>query len=206
MTSRLETELAEHVFAVQRTVLHRASLIGEIADCFTDCFQRGNKLLICGNGGSAADAQHVAAEFVNRFRFDRSALPAIALTTDTSILTSIGNDYTFERIFSRQVEALGQKGDVLVGISTSGRSASVLRALRAARERGLTTVGFTGAKGRRIMASLCDHCLSIPSTDTARIQECHEFIWHVICGMVEQRVFAKEHRGRPRPSGRRQKK
>ena len=199
-TVRLQAESRSHVRVLQQTISRCSPVIVKLVECITDCFLRGNKLLVCGNGGSAADAQHVAAEFVNRFRFDRGALPAIALTTDTSILTSVGNDHAFEFIFSRQVEALGRKGDVLVGISTSGRSASVLKALKIARERGLTTIGFTGAKGRKTMEPVCDRCLSIPSADTARIQECHEFIWHVICGMVEQDIFAKGRRFHTRSS------
>lgn len=194
LTVRLQAESRSHVLVLQQTIGRCSPVIVELAECIADCFQRGSKLLICGNGGSAADAQHVAAEFVNRYRFDRGALPAIALTTDTSILTSIGNDHAFELIFSRQVEALGRKDDVLVGISTSGRSANVLKALRAARNRGLTTVGFTGANGRKTMRPLCDHCLAIPSADTARIQECHGFVWHAISGMVEQGIFAKVQR------------
>ena len=162
-----------------------------ITERITECFKQGNKILLCGNGGSAADAQHVAAEFINRFRFDRPALPAIALTTDSSILTCIGNDLTFENIFSRQVEALGIKGDILVGISTSGHSANVLKALGTARAKSLTTIGFTGQKGRDPMSANCDYCLVIPSSDTARVQECHEFIWHVICGAVEKQLFSQ---------------
>ncbi|MCX6007717.1 MAG: SIS domain-containing protein, partial [Chloroflexi bacterium] len=166
-----------------------ASLIGDIVECICRCFQQGNKLMLCGNGGSAADAQHVAAEFINRFRLDRRALPAIALTTDTSILTCIGNDSSFENIFSRQVEAVAMKGDILVGISTSGRSANVLKALDAARLLGVTTVGFTGTGGQETMGPRCDYCLVVPSMDTARIQESHAFVWHVICGMVERALF-----------------
>ena len=125
-------------------------------------------------------------------RFDRPALPAIALTTDTSILTAIGNDSSFDFVFSRQVEALAVKGDILVGISTSGSSTNVLKALDIARAKGVTTVSFTGEKGRETIGTKCDYCLVIPSTDTARIQECHEFVWHVICGLVEQTLFSKQ--------------
>jgi D-sedoheptulose 7-phosphate isomerase len=188
----IETELLSHKQVLEETIHQSAQLIDELTNGIIKCFQQGNKLLLCGNGGSAADAQHVAAEFINRFRFDRDALPAIALTTDSSILTCIGNDSAFENIFSRQVEALARKGDILVGISTSGGSANVLKALDAARSRGITTVGFTGEKGRETMGAKCDYCLVISSTDTARIQECHEFVWHVICGTVEQTLFSKE--------------
>jgi D-sedoheptulose 7-phosphate isomerase len=156
-----------------------------------ECFRKGNKILLCGNGGSAADSQHMASEFVNRFRLERAALPAIALTVDTSILTSIGNDSSYGFTFSRQVEALAKPGDVLAAISTSGGSPNILKALEAARERGIKTVGFTGEKGRQVMASKCALCLVVPSADTPRIQEVHEFVWHAICGMVEQALFVK---------------
>jgi D-sedoheptulose 7-phosphate isomerase len=187
---RIETELQAHVDVLKRTVSKSGPLFGELVRCLCDCFQRGNKLLLCGNGGSAADAQHVAGEFVNRFRFNREALPAIALTTDTSILTCVGNDASFEEVFSRQVQALGAKGDVLVGISTSGRSANVLKALDAARSRNLLTIGFTGARGRETLGPKCDFCFAVASDDTPRIQEAHEFAWHFICGAVEARLFA----------------
>lgn len=187
----INTELLSHIQTLEQTISQSTPLIIELVECLVQCFRNGNKLLLCGNGGSAADAQHVAAEFINRFRFDRPALPAIALTNDTSILTAIGNDSSFDFVFSRQVEALVVKGDILVGISTSGRSANVLRALDTARTKGATTVGFTGEKGREVMGTKCDYCLVIPSADTARIQECHEFVWHVICGNVEQTLFLK---------------
>lgn len=185
----ITNEYQDHVKALELTVSQNSELILQLSKLFCECFRRGNKLMICGNGGSAADAQHVAAEFVNRFRFDRAPLAAIALTTDTSILTCVGNDSNFDYIFSRQVEAWSAKGDILVGISTSGRSANVLKALEVARTRDVITVGFTGEKGRENMAGKCDHCLVIPSADTARIQECHEFVWHVVCGMVEAELF-----------------
>jgi D-sedoheptulose 7-phosphate isomerase len=185
----LSVELREHARVLERTASESRELILQLADLFVHCFEGGGKLLLCGNGGSAADAQHVAAEFVNRFRLDRAALPAIALTTDSSILTCIGNDLAFESIFSRQVEALSAEGDILVGISTSGRSANVLKALDAARARGVTTVGFTGQNGLKIMSPKCDYCLAVCSADTARIQECQIFIWHVICGLVEDRLY-----------------
>lgn len=185
----LITELEAHTFVLQRTVAGCREIIAEIAKNIITCFHNGNKVLLCGNGGSAADAQHVAAEFINRFRFDRPALPAIALTTDTSMLTAIGNDSSFDFVFSRQVEALAVKGDILLGISTSGSSANVLKALDVARTKGVVTVGFTGENGRETMGEKCDYCLVIPSADTARIQECHEFVWHVICGVVENQLF-----------------
>lgn len=150
----------------------------------------GRKLMLCGNGGSAADAQHWAAELVSRFLYDRPGLPAIALTVDTSILTAIGNDYGYERVFSRQVEALGVAGDVLFGLSTSGRSPNILAAMRAARERGVATVGFTGSgPGAADLGAVCDVLIQVPSASTPRIQEGHEVIGHVICEMVEAEIF-----------------
>ncbi|MBE3037725.1 MAG: D-sedoheptulose 7-phosphate isomerase [Chloroflexi bacterium] len=187
--STLVTELKTHQTVLEQTVEQTADVIEQITDAIIRCFRQGNKLLICGNGGSAADAQHVAGEFVNRFRYDHAALPAIALTTDTSILTCIGNDSAFENIFSRQVEALAKPGDILVGISTSGGSPNILKALDTARALGLTTIAFTGEKGREKMDPKCDLCLVVPSTDTPRIQESHIFVWHVICGVVEQTIF-----------------
>ena len=151
---------------------------------------RGNKLLICGNGGSAADAQHWAGELVSRFLYDRPGLPAIALTTDSSIMTAIGNDYGYERLFSRQVEALGAKGDVLFALSTSGRSPNVIAALKAAREKGMVTVGFTG-EGGGDMPPLCDILLRVPSAATPRIQEGHEALGHAICALVEATLFPR---------------
>ena len=193
----IETELSSHIQVLETMVRQSASVVNDVAVAIATCFRRGNKLLICGNGGSAADAQHVAAEFINRYRLDRGALPAIALTTDTSILTSIANDSSFEDVFSRQVDAIATEGDVLVGISTSGRSANVLKALNVARARHAVTVGFTGQGGRETMAGICDFWLIVPSTDTGRIQECHEFAWHVICGIVERTLLPEGAETRP---------
>jgi D-sedoheptulose 7-phosphate isomerase len=148
----------------------------------------GGKLMICGNGGSAADAQHWAGELVSRFHYDRPGLPAIALTVDSSILTAIGNDYGYGRVFARQVEALGREDDVLFALSTSGNSPNILEALEAARARGITCVGFTGQGGGK-MAALCDLCLRVPSDSTPRIQEGHEVLGHAICAMVESAMF-----------------
>jgi D-sedoheptulose 7-phosphate isomerase len=189
--TKLEEELIIHTRIMEQTVTQCSPIVNEIADCLVACFRKGNKVMVCGNGGSAADSQHMVAEFVNRFRMDRAALPAIALTVDTSILTAIGNDSSYEFTFSRQVEALGRPGDILAAISTSGGSPNILKALEVARERGVKTVGFTGEKGRQSMAPKCDLCLVVPSADTPRVQEVHEFIWHVICGMVEQALFVK---------------
>jgi D-sedoheptulose 7-phosphate isomerase len=146
------------------------------------------KLMLCGNGGSAADAQHIAAEFVNRFMIERPPLPAIALTTDTSVITSIGNDYSFEEIFSKQVKALGVEGDILLGISTSGNSGNVISAVKAARDRGIYTVGLTGSGGGRL-ESLVDMALVVKSDVAARIQETHIFVGHVVCQLVDHILF-----------------
>jgi D-sedoheptulose 7-phosphate isomerase len=186
---KLEQELKIHSRIMEQMVAQCAPAINEISGTLVECFRKGNKLMICGNGGSAADSQHMAAEFVNRFRLDRAALPAIALTVDTSILTSIGNDSSYDFTFSRQVEALARPGDILAVISTSGSSLNILKALELAHELRVKTIGFTGEKGRVAMAPKCDICLVVPSADTPRVQEAHEFVWHVICGTVEQALF-----------------
>jgi len=167
------------------------ALVGAVVAVVEACvrtMQTGNKVLLAGNGGSAADAQHIAGEFVSRFAFDRPGLAAIALTTDSSVLTAIGNDYGYERVFARQVQALGRPGDLFIGLSTSGRSPNVLRAFEAAREAELVTVGFTGNRGGP-MHELCDHLLAVPSPDTPRIQEGHIVLAHTVCLLVEQRIF-----------------
>ncbi len=153
-------------------------------------FKQGYKLLVFGNGGSAADAQHLAAELVNRFRLERDPLPAVALTTDTSILTAVGNDYAFGEVFAKQVEALGRPGDVALGISTSGRSENVLRALAVARQKGLFTLGLSGGDGGQ-MGRYCDLLLRVPSSETPRIQEGHLFFIHLVCELVEEALFGK---------------
>ena len=160
----------------------------KIADVIAAGLRGGNKLLIAGNGGSAADAQHIAAEIVGRYKKDRPAYAAIALTTDTSALTAIGNDYGFEQVFARQVEGLGKRGDVLLALTTSGRSPNILAALKAARQQGLVTIGFTGAKGTALGAS-CDHLLLAPSEDTAVIQQIHMAFAHGICEVIEQTLM-----------------
>lgn len=152
------------------------------------CLQSGGKILLAGNGGSAADAQHIAGEFVSRFAFDRPGLPANALTTDTSILTAIGNDYGYDKLFARQVQAHGKKGDVFIGYTTSGKSPNILLALQEARARGLVTIGLTGNRGGP-MGELCDHLLEVPSPDTPRIQEGHAVLGHILCGLVESAIF-----------------
>jgi D-sedoheptulose 7-phosphate isomerase len=172
-------------------MLEDTSLLERVENTVTACvqtFRAGGKILLAGNGGSAADAQHIAGEFVSRFAFDRPGLAAVALTTDTSILTAIGNDYGYEKLFSRQIQALGRAGDVFVGYSTSGRSPNVLRAFESAREAGLVCVGFTGNRGG-LMRTLCHHLLEVPSADTPKIQEGHLVLGHIICGLVEREIF-----------------
>jgi D-sedoheptulose 7-phosphate isomerase len=163
--------------------------ITDISNAIVGCLRDRGKILLAGNGGSAGDAQHIAGEFLSRLNFDRAPLAAIALTVDTSVLTAIGNDYGYEQVFERQVRGLGQPGDVFVGISTSGQSPNILRALGAARDMGLRTVGFTGAKPSA-MRQLCDLTLAAPSTLTPLIQQLHITAAHIICGMVEDTLFA----------------
>ena len=152
------------------------------------CIKNGGKVLLAGNGGSAADAQHIAAEFVSRFAFDRPGLAAVALTTDTSILTAIGNDYGYEKLFARQLQAVGNKGDVFIAYSTSGRSPNILLALREARARGLTCIGLAGNRGGP-MADACDYYLAVPSSDTPKIQEGHLVLGHILSGLAENAIF-----------------
>lgn len=166
-----------------------ADVLCASVDAVVAALRAGRKVLLAGNGGSAADAQHIAGEFVSRFAFDRPGLAAIALTTDTSILTAIGNDYGYEKLFSRQVQALGVAGDVFIGISTSGKSPNVMRAFEEARRIGLVTIGLTGNRGGP-MTELCDHLLAVPSPDTPRIQEGHIVLAHTLCLLVEREMFA----------------
>ncbi len=164
--------------------------IGQVVGACVEALHRGNKILFAGNGGSAADAQHLAAELVSRYAYDRPGLPAFALTTDTSALTAIGNDYGYENLFSRQLEAVGTAGDLFFGISTSGRSPNVLKALDAARAKGLVTVGMSGRAGGQ-MPGRCDYLLRVPSDSTPRIQEGHIAIGHAICQSIEAQLFPK---------------
>jgi len=175
--------IAEHL-SVIGGVQEQTELLERIARAMAETLHRGGQILWCGNGGSAADSQHLAAEIVGRFRRERRGLPSIALTTDTSILTSVANDYGYEAVFSRQVEALGRPGDMLVGISTSGNSHNVIAALETARAQGLTTVAFTGAGGGR-MGALADHLFAVDSLDTARIQEAQILAGHMLCDWLE---------------------
>jgi D-sedoheptulose 7-phosphate isomerase len=163
-------------------------LTGEIAQAIAQSMRGGGKLLIAGNGGSAADAQHLAAEFLSRYLIDRRPLPALALTTDTSVLTAVGNDYGFDHVFERQVRGLGRPGDVFLGISTSGRSPNGLRALETARDLGLVTVGFSGAADTS-MRALCRHYLAVASQETAIVQQIHMVAGHAICALVERAML-----------------
>lgn len=162
-----------------------------VTEACVQAFSEGRKVLFIGNGGSAADAQHLAAEFVSRFYFDRPGLPSMALSTDPSIVTAIGNDYGYEKLFSRQIEAHGQAGDILVAISTSGKSPNVINGIRTAREKGLKTVAMTSAKGHD-MAEICDYRIMVPSSVTPKVQECHITIGHAICAGVEAALFLKK--------------
>ncbi len=167
-----------------------ASQIEQAVALCVDALKAGRKILFAGNGGSAADAQHWAGELVSRFYYDRPGLPAIALTTDTSILTAIGNDYGYDYTFARQIEALGQEGDVFVAISTSGRSKNIMRALEACEAKGVRVIGFTGEHGGD-MKDCCDICFRVPSSETPRIQEGHEFIGHLLCALIESEMFPR---------------
>jgi D-sedoheptulose 7-phosphate isomerase len=179
---------AGKVLAAMRASEALASTMLAAAQACIDCLRAGGKILLAGNGGSAADAQHIAGELVSRFAFDRPGLSAVALTTDTSILTAIGNDYGYERLFSRQVQALGKKGDVFIGYSTSGKSPNVLNAFKEARGLGLVCVGFTGNRPNP-MPELCDHVFEVPSADTPKIQEGHLVLGHILCGIIEREIF-----------------
>ncbi|WP_331351955.1 D-sedoheptulose 7-phosphate isomerase [Cellvibrio sp. UBA7671] len=188
----IEKELSKLATLIADIQADKALLnqVVQSAEAIVATLRNGGKVLIAGNGGSAADAQHIAGEFVSRFHYDRPGLAAIALTTDTSILTAIGNDYGYERLFSRQVQALGREGDVFIGISTSGNSANVIAAFEEARKLQLTTIGFTGVMGGK-MAEMCDITLRMPSKETPKIQEGHIAIGHIICGLVEAAMFPR---------------
>jgi D-sedoheptulose 7-phosphate isomerase len=184
----ITTQLQDHQALFQKIETELTAPISQLAERLIETFRIGNKLLIMGNGGSAADAQHFAGEIISRFRIERPALPAIALSTDTSIITAIGNDYGFERIFSRQIEALAAPGDAVIGISTSGNSPNVAKALEVARQAACTTIGLLGKDGGSIK-SLCDIPLIIPSNDTPRVQEGHIAVIHILCDLIEQGLF-----------------
>jgi D-sedoheptulose 7-phosphate isomerase len=178
--------------AVKNTVLRDETLldtIKKVIEVIVAAFKNGNRVYFCGNGGSAADAQHLAAEFSGRFYIDRKALPAEALHCNTSYLTAVGNDYSFNDIYARLIEGIGEKGDILVGLSTSGNSKNIIKAFESAREKGMITVAFTGITGGQLK-SVSDHLINIPSMDTPRIQESHILVGHIVCQLVEEKIFS----------------
>lgn len=188
MDQDILTILRSSTEVTERFIRDNTEALGHVARTIAAAFLAEHKLLICGNGGSAADAQHMAAEFVNRFQIERPPLPALALTTDTSVITSIGNDYSFEEIFAKQVKALGLKGDVLLAISTSGRSPNVVLAVEAAKRQEIYTVGLLGHDGG-ILEGMVDTALIVESTATARVQEAHLLTEHIICHLVDHIIF-----------------
>jgi D-sedoheptulose 7-phosphate isomerase len=184
----------QHSLDLKAMVLKDVRLLGtveRIVEGIVDCYKREGKVLWCGNGGSAADAQHLSAELTGRFYYDRPPLSSEALHVNTSYITAVANDYSYDVIYSRLVDGVGRKGDVLIGMSTSGNSNNVIKALEKAREKGMLTVGFTGQGGGK-MASWCDHLVAIPSGDTPRIQECHMLLGHTVCELVEMKLFPKQ--------------
>ncbi|OYT89677.1 MAG: phosphoheptose isomerase [Burkholderiales bacterium PBB6] len=185
----LKAGIADSIAVKQRLLADDAALasILAVAEVLAEASRRGNRVIFAGNGGSAADAQHLAAEFVSRFEFDRPGLPALSLSTDTSMITAIGNDYGYERLFLRQLQAQARPGDVFVGLTTSGRSANVLAAFKACKELGVTSVALCGTGGE--LEAVCDHVLRVPSSSTPRIQESHILIGHMLCGYVELKMF-----------------
>ena len=186
MRSIIEFEFNEHLKTVQATLESIGSSIETAANLCINSLENGGKILVFGNGGSAADSQHFSAELVGRYKTEREGLPAIALTTDTSIITAVGNDYGYETIFSRQVMALAKKGDILIGISTSGNSSNVINGLKIAKELGCKSIGLNGGDGG-VMGAICDVCLTTSSKDTARIQETHILIIHILCELIENK-------------------
>jgi D-sedoheptulose 7-phosphate isomerase len=187
MKERIVRIFDEHSRLQREFLKHNTEMLAQVAEVLLGAFRKGRTVYFFGNGGSAADAQHLAAEFVNRFRLERRALPALALTVDTSVLTSIANDYAFDEVFSKQVKALGKKGDVALGITTSGSSGNVLKALRAAKKLGMITIALTGEGGKA--ASLADFPLQIPSRSTPRIQEAHIAVGHILCDLTDTLLF-----------------
>ncbi|MFZ5775537.1 MAG: D-sedoheptulose-7-phosphate isomerase [Thermodesulfobacteriota bacterium] len=190
MDRLIDESLALSIAAKQAFAATQRGAIKELAHWMIDTLRAGNKLLLCGNGGSAADAQHLAAEFVNRFLIDRPPLAAIALTTDSSILTSVGNDFSFDDIFAKQIQAIGQAGDLLLAISTSGNSPNVIKAVEAARARGIRTALLTG-KGGGKLAPMVDLVLDVPSSHTPAIQEAHLWVEHLLCQIVDEALYGK---------------
>ena len=194
---KIVKEILNESIRVKKKIVDDPSLLSQIKEIsllIIEAYRRKKKVILFGNGGSAADAQHIAGELVNRLHLEREALAAIALTTDSSVLTSIANDYDYSRIFARQVEALAKEGDVVIGISTSGSSSNVIEAVKTAKEKGAKTVGFTGNKGGKL-AELVDFMISVPSDVTPRVQESHITILHIICCLVERELFGDKSRG-----------
>jgi len=190
---KLLKERLQNSIALKTSLLSNTALLETVEKISQEillCYKNGGKVLWCGNGGSAADAQHLAAELSGRFYFDRPPLSSEALHVNTSYMTAVANDYGYELVYSRLVEAMGQKGDILIGLSTSGNSANVIKAFEAANKKGMTTVGFTGESGGN-MKSISKHLIAIPSKDTPRIQECHMIIGHTLCEFVEASLFQK---------------
>ena len=181
----IQQSIAAHLALAEDVARQHAGVIAAIATAMIACMRRDGAIYWCGNGGSAADSQHLAAELIGRFKRERRAIRSAALTTDTSALTALGNDYGFDRIFARQLEGMGRTGDILVGISTSGNSENILLAMQQARQMGVGTVGFLGRDGGKIKAE-CEHAFIVPSADTARIQEMHIMAGHIVCDLVEQ--------------------
>lgn len=192
MLEKIRTEVQESADVLMAMTNDDGLLasLSAIADVCVSALSNGNKLLFMGNGGSAADAQHLAGELVSRFAFDRPGLPAFALTVDTSVLTAIGNDYGYQHLFARQIEAVAKSGDVLFGISTSGKSLNILNGIETARAMGVITVGMTGNQQAAI-TQIVDHCIEIPSAKTPRIQEGHIVSGHIICGLIERQLFSQ---------------
>ncbi|MBK5719461.1 D-sedoheptulose 7-phosphate isomerase [Dysgonomonas sp. Marseille-P4677] len=191
---RIITDQIQNSILVKQKILSDAKLLKDIKDAailVTGAYEKGCKTLLAGNGGSAADAQHIAGEFVSKFYFDRPGIPSISLSTDTSIITAIGNDYGFERLFERQVQAQGCAGDVFIGITTSGNSENIVRALAACKDKGIKSIILTGNGGGKV-ADLCDICIKVPSDETPRVQESHILIGHIICCLVEERIFGHQ--------------
>ena len=187
------TNYMNETYAMQNTMLNDENLIStveEISNLMVDCYKKGNKVLLAGNGGSAGDAQHIAGELVNKFFIDRKGLAGIALSTDTSVMTAVGNDYSFDDVFKKQIEAIGKEGDIFIGISTSGNSKDIVKGLEICKEMGIKTVGLTGEKESK-MSELCDITLKIPSTCTPHVQEGHIVCYHMICALVEDAIFGK---------------
>lgn len=184
MKQTINNELTSHLETINKVIENMQENLENASKLAIETLKNGNKILLCGNGGSAADAQHIAAELIGRYKTERKGLPAIALTTDTSILTSIGNDYGYDRVFDRQIEALANKGDLIIGISTSGNSKNIISALKLGREIGCKTLGFSGRNGGA-MNEICDINLVVPSDDTPRIQEMHILFGHIICQIID---------------------